>query len=263
MLTRIPNAPPGVDALDAVGTLTRTDYAQVVEPLLDEARRDGRRIRLLVRIGPEYQGFTAGVMWEKAEASLGTPSLFRLFDGYALVTDLGWVREWTHLMGFLMPFPLRVFGLDQSDEATAWLSALPEGPGVTHRLLPESGVIVVEVSEPLRAQDFDALAVTADGWLDTHDVVPGIVIHAREYPGWENVGSLLRHIRFVRDHHRRVGRLALAADGKVAELAPLLAEHFVQATVKSFGYDELDRAIEWAAAKSSPHQAAAPATSSA
>ena len=89
----------------------------MVEPLLDEARRDGHRIRLLVRIGPEYQGFTAGVVWEKAEASLGTPSLFRLFDGYALVTDLGWVREWTHLMGFLMPFPLRVFGLDQSDEA--------------------------------------------------------------------------------------------------------------------------------------------------
>ena len=263
MLKRIPHAPPGVDAFDAVGTLTRTDYEQVVEPLLDEARRDGRRIRLLVRIGPEYQGFTAGVVWEKAEAGLGTPSLLRLFDGYALVTDLGWLREWTHIMGFLMPFPLRVFGLDQGDEATAWLSTLPEGPGVTHRLLPESGVIVVEVSEPLRAQDFDALAVTADGWLDTHDVVPGIVIHAREYPGWENVGSLLRHIRFVRDHHRRVGRLALAADGKVAELAPLLAEHFVQATVKSFGYDELDRAIEWAAAKSSPHQAAAPATSSA
>jgi SpoIIAA-like len=152
-------------------------------------RRDGRRLRLLVRIGPEYRGFTAGVVWEKAEVGLGTPSLLRLFDGYALVTDLGWLREWTHVMGFLMPFPLRVFGLDQTDEAMAWLRALPEGPGVTHRLLPESGVIVVEVSEPLRAPDFDALAVTADGWLDTHDAVPGIVIHARELPGWDHPPS--------------------------------------------------------------------------
>jgi hypothetical protein len=124
-------------------------------------------------------------------------------------------------------------------------------------------VIVVEVSEPLRAQDFDALAVTADGWLDTHDTVPGIVIHAREFPGWENLSSLLRHVRFVRDHHRRVGRLALAADGKVAELAPRLAEHFVQATVKGFGYDELDRAVGWAAgANSSRPIAAATAASS-
>ena len=63
----------------------------MVEPLLDEARRDGRRLRLLVRIGPEYQGFTAGVVWEKAEASFGTPSLLRLFDGYALVTPKRWI----------------------------------------------------------------------------------------------------------------------------------------------------------------------------
>jgi hypothetical protein len=43
----------------------------------------------------------------------------------------------------------------------AWLRSLPEGPAVSHRLLPESGVIVVEVKQALRAQDFDALAFTA------------------------------------------------------------------------------------------------------
>ena len=109
-----------------------------------------------------------------------------MIDGYAVVTDLQWIREWTHVMGFLLPFPLRVFGNDERDEAIAWLSALPEGPGVTHHLLPESGVLVVEVTAPLRAQDFDALAATADTWLETHDALPGVVIHARAFPGWEN-----------------------------------------------------------------------------
>jgi hypothetical protein len=53
-------------------------------------------------------------------------------------------------------------------------------------------------------------------------------------------------MRFIRDHHRRVKRIALAADTKPASLEPSIAEHFIQAEVKSFGYDELDTAIAWA-----------------
>jgi SpoIIAA-like len=247
VLERVPDVPEGIDAFKAVGTLTKEDYEQVVEPVLDEAHRRGRRIQLLVEIGPDYQGFTAGAAWEKTEYGLRSPRMLRLFDGYAIVTDIGWIREWSHLTGFLLPFPLRVYGLRERHEAIDWLSSLPQGPGVSHRLVPESGLIVVEVAEPLRSPDFDALADTADTWLHTHDALPGIVIHAREFPGWENIGGMLRHIRFVRDHHRRVRRLALATDSKLANLAPTLVEHFVRAEVKCFGYDELDRAVAWAA----------------
>jgi hypothetical protein len=247
MLEKIPDVPDGIDAWRAVGTLTRKDYEQTVEPLLDEARRQGRRLRLLVEMGPEYEGFTADAVWGKTETWIQTPSLLRMIDGYAVVSDVRWIREWIHLVGFLLPFPMRVFGNEQRDDAVAWLSSLPEGPGVTHRLLPESGVVVVEVTEPLRAQDFDALAATADAWLATHDRLPGVVLHARAFPGWENVGSLLRHVRFVRDHHRTVRRVALAADTRLADLLPRLAEHFVQAELRHFGYDELDDAIAWAA----------------
>ena len=163
------------------------------------------------------------------------------------LTNLRWVQEWSKLMAFLLPFPLRVFGMDERDAAIAWLSALPEGPGVTHRLVPETGVLVVEVSEPLRAQDFDALAATADAWLETHDALPGIVIHAHAFPGWENAAGLFGHLRFVRDHHRHIARVALAADSRLNELAPRLAAHFVAADVRSFGHDELAQAIAWAA----------------
>ena len=247
MLQRIPDVPECIDALAAIGTLTRQDYEQSIEPILDEARRGSRRIRLLVQLGPEYEGYTAGAAWEKTANAFRSPSLLRLLDGYAVVTDLHWLHEWTHLMGFLLPFPLRVFGNDERDEAIAWLSALPEGPGVSHHLVPESGVLVVEVTAPLRAQDFEALAATADAWLESHDALPGVVIHARQFPGWENAASMLRHFRFVRDHHRAVRRLALAADGKLADLIPGLAEHFVHAEIKRFGYDDLDDAVAWAA----------------
>lgn len=139
------------------------------------------------------------------------------------MTDIGWIRESTQFVGFLMSWPVRVFGNQEFDKAIDWLSALPEGAGVSHRLIPQAEVIVVEVKEPLRVQDFDALAVTADTWIEKHGGLHGVVIHARQFPGWENVTSLLRHIRFVRDHHHKVNRVALAADSKLVTLVPRLS----------------------------------------
>ena len=94
--------------------MTRDDYEQTVEPLLDEARRQGRRLRLLLQFGPEFEGFTAGAVWGKTETWRHFPSLLRMIDGYAIVSDLRWMREWIHLVGFLVPFPLRVFANDHA-----------------------------------------------------------------------------------------------------------------------------------------------------
>ena len=253
MLEKLKDLPKGLEGLKAVGKVSKEDYENVVEPLLDEARREGRRIRFLYQFGPEFEGFTASGAWEDARIGLRA---MRLFDGCAIVSDAGWIRETAQLAGFLMPCPVRVFGNQERDSAIAWLGSLPEGPGVSHRLLPERGVIVVEVKGPLRAQDFDSLGATADSWIEAHGDLNGIVIHAREFPGWENLGSLLRHLRFVRNHHQKVKRIALATDGMVASLAPRVSEHFVKAEVKSFGYGDLQTAITWAGGTPRPNAAA-------
>jgi len=107
-------------------------------------------------------------------------------------------------------------------------------------------VLVVEAKSELRAQDFDALAATVDPWVESHGGLRGLVIHAREFPGWENLGGMFRHIRFIRNHHRSIGRIALASDSTLASLAPHLTEHFVEANVQHFDHDALERAIGWA-----------------
>jgi hypothetical protein len=244
VLQKMGDIADGVVGLRAVGTLSKEDYDQVLAPLLDEARREGRRLRFLYQLGPEFEGFTASAAWE--DAKLGLRAL-RLFEGCAVVTDLGWVREATKLAAFVIPCPVRVFANRERDGAIDWLRSLPRETGVVHRLLPEKGVIVVDVKGALHAGDFDALALTADAWIESHGPLQGIVIHARAFPGWENFGSFVRHVQFVRDHHRKIQRIALAAEGKLAGLAPRLGEHFIEAEVKSFGYDQLEAAIAWAA----------------
>ena len=245
MLEKIATLPEGIDGVRAIGKISKEDYDRVLGPVIENARRDGRRIRFLYHFGPEFEGFTPGAAWE--DARMGFRSL-HLFEGCAVVTDVAWVRDTSRLIAFLMPCPVRVLGNVHYAEAVDWLQSLPRGAGVSHQLIPEAGVIVAEVREPLRAQDFDALSLTADAWLETHDELRGIVIHARTFPGWENIGGFLRHVRFVRDHHRKVRRIALAADTRLAEIAPRLAEHFVQAEIKRFAYDDLEQAIAWASA---------------
>jgi hypothetical protein len=243
MLERLENMPAGVDGLKAIGKVAKEDYENVFEPLLDDARRDGRRVRLLYQLGKEFEGFTAGAAWE--DAKLGMRSL-RLFEGCAIVSDVGWIRESARLIGFVMPCPVQMFGNQECESAAKWLATLPPAGVTSHRLLADCGIIVVEVSAPLRAQDFEALALTADTWIEAHGDLRGIVIHAREFPGWQDVGSFFRHMRFVRNHHRKVARVALAAEGKLTSLAPRIAEHFVKAQIKAFPYDALDSAIAWA-----------------
>ena len=244
MIEVLTDVPPEIVAVRASGTLTREEYDAVVVPLLEQARRDGRRLRCLCEVGADYRGLTPGAAWE--DVTLGLRAL-RLFDGVAVVTDIGWIREVSRLAGFLMPCPVAVFDERDRTAAAAWLAVLPEGPDVWVRLLDERGVVVVDVAHPLRTADLDALATTVDGWLATHATLQGVVVHARGVPGWENLRALLRHLRFVRDHHRRVRRVALAADGVLADVAPAVARHFVRAELRHFGHDDLDAAIDWAA----------------
>lgn len=243
MFERIADLPTGIDGVRASGHLSREDYQTVMEPLIDAARRDGRRLRLLVDIGPGFKGFSPGAAWEDAKLGL---SNIRLFEGVAVQTDISWIRESMRFASFIGHGPVKVFAYADRAAAVTWLESLSDRVAVSQRLIPETGVLVVDVTQALRAQDFDAIALTADIWIEAHGRLNGLVIHLRTFPGWENLDALFRHFRFVRDHQRKVTHLAIAADGAIANIVPHFAEHFVKAEVKVFDYDALDAAIAWA-----------------
>jgi hypothetical protein len=246
MLERIDSLPPGLWGLRAKGKVSKDDYEQFVLPELEEAHRQGRRIRFVYQLGPEFGGFTPGAAWE--DFRVGRQYL-RLFERCAVVTDVDWVRTATRAVAALMPCPVKVFRNDSFQEAIDWLTS-PQEPSITYRMMPERGVLLIEPHGRLRAEDFDALDAAAYAWIESADrSLRGVVVHARQFPGWENLGSLLRHVRFVRDQHRKIRRVALAVDGAVAQIAPALVDHFVHAELKQFGADDLEPAIVWAGAK--------------
>jgi hypothetical protein len=248
MLEPLESLPAGVIGVRATGTVTRDDYDSVFKPLLQHAHAEGQRVRLLYVFAPDFTGLTAGAGWEDARLGL---KYLRMFERCAIVSDVTWIRESARVIGTMMPCPVKVFGHAQQDEAIRWVAA-PAESALHHRLLTDVGVLVVEPTQPLRAEDFDALALTVDPWIESRGALRGIVVHTRGFPGWQNLGSFLRHMRFVGDHHRKVARVALAADGTLAEIVPSLGDPFVQAEVRHFAFDRVDDAIAWASGAAPP-----------
>src|SRR5690242_13276310 len=122
--------PAGIQALEAVGTVTADDYKRVFAPLVDQSRRTGSRMRLLYQFDRSFERITPGALW--ADTRLGSRYLGQL-DGCAVVTDIGWIRTPSRAIGSWMPCPVRVYDNDERDDAVAWLTSLPASADVSTR----------------------------------------------------------------------------------------------------------------------------------
>jgi hypothetical protein len=136
--------------------------------------------------------------------------------------------------------PFRVFG-DRPRPAGAKTLA--------HRFMAEYGVLLIQPAGPLRASDFDAIALATDLWNRRRGELRGLVVQVREFPGWDNVAGFVRHVQFFRDHQDSIRRIALATDVQVPHLRPELADHFIRADLRRFRCHELGEAIAWASAR--------------
>lgn len=118
---QIPGLPDGVEGLEARGTLTSSDCAQVFAPLVDRHRQGRQRLRLLYQFGPDFDRFTLGALW--ADSSLGARYL-PVLDGCAMVTAIDWIGSPGRSIGTWLPCPVRVYDNAHRDDAARWLASL-------------------------------------------------------------------------------------------------------------------------------------------
>jgi hypothetical protein len=116
---------------------------------------------------------------------------------------------------------------------------------ITYQILEGENIVIIEPKDRLSEADFRELARDVDLHLARTETLEGILIHTPAFPGWDSIGTMITHLRFVRDHHRLVKKVAIASDNSLANLIPNLANHFVDAKVKSFAFDERDEALAW------------------
>ena len=113
----------------------------------------------------------------------------------------------------------------------------------------DKGILHARPSGPLEAADFDRLAVLADPYIAKKGALAGLLIETKDFPGWKNLAGMIRHFRFVRRHHRKIRRVALVTDARIAKFAERFARHLIAAKVKRFPSDHAGEAKRWISAK--------------
>ena len=114
------------------------------------------------------------------------------------------------------------------------------------KLDKDAGVVTVTPSVPLNEQDFALLASEVDPYIEKEGKLNGLIIQVESFPGWEDFAGLISHLKFIREHHTKIEKVAVVSDGKVVSIMPTIVDHFLNAKVKYFPYDSLDEAISWA-----------------
>jgi hypothetical protein len=114
-----------------------------------------------------------------------------------------------------------------------------------YSIMKPEGILVLKPHAPLSKEDFDSLSAAVDSYLSDHAKLHGVLIHTKEFPGWENFGGFTAHMHFVSGHHKKIERLAIVTDSPVAGIGESFAKHFTSAEVRHFPFADDAKALAW------------------
>lgn len=116
---------------------------------------------------------------------------------------------------------------------------------IDYHLDPATAVLTIRPESALQKSDFAELATAVDPQIEEHGDLNGLIVEAPRFPGWDSFGALVTHLRFVRDHHKHVKKIAVVTDSHLGDVAEHLASHFISADIRHFPADDLDEARRW------------------
>lgn len=109
----------------------------------------------------------------------------------------------------------------------------------------EQSILHLHPRSRLEADDFLQITKTIDPYIEANGNLAGILIETPNFPGWDSLGAMAAHLRFVHDHHRHIKKVALVTDSALGDVAEHFAAHFVAAEIKHFAASEAKAAEQW------------------
>jgi hypothetical protein len=120
MIRQLDDMPEGVLGLEAVDDVEKEDYEKVVLPAVEEAHARHGKLRVVYVLGPAFDEYEGGAVWEDLKLGLRHPATF---ERIALVTDAGWAAPALRVLSVLWPGQARAFRLAELDDAKSWAAA--------------------------------------------------------------------------------------------------------------------------------------------
>jgi hypothetical protein len=114
-----------------------------------------------------------------------------------------------------------------------------------HKLLSSEGILILEPVVPLETSDFSDLVREIDPYIAEHGKLPGLMLHAKGFPGWLNFEAALAHKQFIWTHHQKIQRLAVVSDNWLLMVLSKIVAHLVHPAVKHFSESSYEEALQW------------------
>lgn len=109
----------------------------------------------------------------------------------------------------------------------------------------DKGIAILEPNGKLSASDFNRVSKIVDPYLENFGELRGIIIHVKSFPGWDSFASFIAHFKFIKGHHKKISRIALATDSPVGIFAENIVSCFVNADIKKFDFSEMEASRKW------------------
>ncbi|MGA8278662.1 MAG: STAS/SEC14 domain-containing protein [Rhodanobacteraceae bacterium] len=243
MLTIIDGLPEHVIGIRINDKLRAEDYEKQLVPLVNERLKNHRKLDLLCCIDGEWKGMEAGAVWQDLRLGLGRIGHWARM---AIVSDIKWLENAVKLFRVFSPGELRHFDSDDYAAAREWVCE-QDRARISITLDGDAGILVLApvADHALSEDDFEAVGKAIDDYLKDHDRLHGILIHSRKFPGWQSVGALFAHLKFVNSVHDKISKIALVTDSPMGTFADRVLDPLMLAKVRKFGYDERDEAMSW------------------
>jgi hypothetical protein len=98
--------------------------------------------------------------------------------------------------------------------------------------------------EKLKADDFRQLAPQVDSLISQHGKIR-LLIDASGFNGWENVAAFANHVGFVKNHQRKVERIAVIAAHGWQHWVIGAVKMFLHPDVRAFDKNHESEALQW------------------
>lgn len=122
-MIQILSAPDNVAAFHVAGTVTASDYDQMI-PAIEEKLSDHEDIGILADL-TGFEDMTGDALRRDLEYGLSKLGEFHRFKRAAVISDKQWIKAATEMTGKLFPqAEARVFHENEKSKAMEWVSAV-------------------------------------------------------------------------------------------------------------------------------------------
>ena len=98
-----------------------------------------------------------------------------------------------------------------------------------------TGIAILKPDGALSEKDFIYASSIIDPYIEKKGKLKGLIIRTRKFPGWESFGSLIKHFKFIKDHHKKLSREAIVTDSVLGNFAAKIITNFVNKRWKNVG----------------------------